>query len=221
MRFGHNTNVTVGAIAYHVQTESRTTAGALIDTAVYCRGSVVHRRTGNYLDLLPLNPDREQALRLRVADQHSTVIQELRSGTLHVTQAPPLPTPVAAPIPAAVASPVTPEPTTVSQLGTLSLDLLNPRTWLTGKHATLYLVVRSKASGTPTSGAHVTARVDGAAEHVEATTVASADGHVKLEFDMPRLAGEESALVIDAIAGDTRGHLRFQLRAKPRVPAAG
>jgi hypothetical protein len=34
------------------------------------------------------------------------------------------------------------------------------------------------------------------------------------------VSGAEPALVIDAFDGDAKGHLRFQLRAKPKVPAA-
>jgi hypothetical protein len=49
----------------------------------------------------------------------------------------------------------------------------------------------------------------------------NADGHARLEFDMPRLGGEDSALVIDVATRDARGQLRFQLRAKPKTPAAG
>jgi hypothetical protein len=37
---------------------------------------------------------------------------------------------------------------------------------------------------------------------------------------MPRLTGAEPALVIEASESDAKGQLRFQLRAKPRVPAA-
>jgi hypothetical protein len=37
---------------------------------------------------------------------------------------------------------------------------------------------------------------------------------------MPRLSGTEPALVIEASNGEAKGSLRFQLRAKPRVPAA-
>jgi hypothetical protein len=37
---------------------------------------------------------------------------------------------------------------------------------------------------------------------------------------MPRLAGAEPALFIEASIGNATGHLRFQLRSKPRVPAA-
>jgi hypothetical protein len=37
---------------------------------------------------------------------------------------------------------------------------------------------------------------------------------------MPKLSGPEPALVIEAFDGDAKGHLRFQLRARPKVPAA-
>jgi hypothetical protein len=42
-----------------------------------------------------------------------------------------------------------------------------------------------------------------------------------VEFDMPRLAQEDASLVIEAVFGEARGQLRFQLRAKPKAPAAG
>ena len=73
MLFGHNTDVKVGDTVYHVQTEDRGTANALIDTTVYCRGRVLHRRTNNYFDLLPLDPDREESLRKRIDEQHRAV----------------------------------------------------------------------------------------------------------------------------------------------------
>jgi hypothetical protein len=37
---------------------------------------------------------------------------------------------------------------------------------------------------------------------------------------MPKLASADAALVIEASKGNARGHLRFQLRSKPRVPSA-
>jgi hypothetical protein len=99
--------------------------------------------------------------------------------------------------------------------------MLNPRTWLSGKHATLYLVARFKEAGTPAVGARVVARVVGAAEPLSVETDASADGHARLEFDMPRITAEDAALVIEASTRDAQGHLRFALRAKPKTPALG
>src|SRR5579863_8999538 len=92
MLFGHNTNVTVDGTVFHVQTEDRGVATAIIDTTVHCRGRVLHRRTSKYHDLLPLDADREQALKIRLDDQHHTIVEELRTGALHIA-APPMPAP--------------------------------------------------------------------------------------------------------------------------------
>lgn len=85
MLFGHNTNVSVGDLTYHVQTEDRGASRAIIDTTVHCGGRVMHRRTSNYSDLLPLDSDREHALKSRLDDQHRAVLQELRAGTLQLS----------------------------------------------------------------------------------------------------------------------------------------
>jgi len=50
--------------------------------------------------------------------------------------------------------------------------------------------------------------------------VANGDGHARLEFDMPRLTGDDASLSIDAKTSDAEGHLRFSFRAKPKAPAA-
>ena len=88
MLFGHNTDVKAGETVYHVQTEDRGTANALIDTTVYCRGRVLHRRTNNYIDLLPLDPGRAEVLRKRIDDQHRAVTEDIRSGALHLVPPP-------------------------------------------------------------------------------------------------------------------------------------
>jgi hypothetical protein len=214
MLFGHNTNVTVDGRVVHVQTEDRGITRALIDTTVHHGGRVLHRRSQSYSDLLPLDADREQALKLRLDDQHATVVDELRSGALHVV----LP---ARPVPIVAKPPAKSEPVALAPAKAISVELLNPRTWLTGKHATLYLVVRLKDGGVPANGARVTARIEGAAEPSEVSTVTHADGHAQIQFEMPRLVGEDPALVLEAVFADARAHSRFQLRAKPKVPAPG
>ncbi len=83
------------------------------------------------------------------------------------------------------------------------------------------MITRSKDTGLVAVGARVTARVHGAAELTEVSTTTNADGHAHLQFEMPRLVAEDAALAIDAVFGEARGQLRFQLRAKPKVPAAG
>jgi len=219
MVFGHNTNVTVGGTTFHVQTEDRGIANALIDTTVYCRGRVLHRRTHNYFDLLPLDPQREQMLKRRVTDQHQGILDEIRSGALHLAPPPAIPATPAAPVAALPAAQFTPAGAS-SNPNAIALELLNAKSWLSGRHASLDVAVRLKEGGAALIGAVVTARIEGAAEPAEFSTETEAYGQARLEFDMPRLASEEPALVIEASFGAARGHLRFQLRAKPKVPAA-
>ena len=197
MLFGHNSNVKAGDTTYHVQTEDRGSANALIDTTVYFRGRVLHRRTNNYFDLLPLNPNHEQALKARLDEQHRTVVEEIRTGALHLA----LPQ----------------DDKSASQV--LLLELINAKTWLSGKRALLQIAVRNQTNQA-VEGAQVTARVDGAAEISEYSAETGPLGNAQFEFDMPRLAGAEPALVIEASHGNARGHLRFQLRTKSRVPSA-
>ena len=208
MLFGHNSNVEARGTTYHVQTEDRGTTNALIDTTVYFNGRVLHRRTNNYFDLLPLNPGREQALKVRLDEQHRAVVEELRTGALHLA----LPREEKA-----AASSAT--PATASAIGVLSLELINAKTWLTGKRALLQIGVRNEERQ-PVSGATVVARVDGAAEATQFSAKTGGSGQAQFEFDMPRLAGAEPALVIEASKANVRGHLRFQLRGKRRVPSA-
>ncbi len=197
MLFGHNSNVKAGDTTYHVQTEDRGAANALIDTTVYFRGRVLHRRTNNYFDLLPLNPDHEQALKVRLDEQHRTVVEEIRTGALHLA----LPH----------------DDKSASQV--LLLELINAKTWLSGKRALLQVAVRNQTNQA-VEGSQVTARVDGAAEISEYSAETGPLGNAQFEFDMPRLVGADPALVIEASHGNARGHLRFQLRTKSRAPSA-
>jgi hypothetical protein len=202
MLFGHNSNVKVGETLYHVQTEDRGASHAVIDTMVYHNGRVLHRRANGYADLLPLDAVREQTLKERVSTQHHAVLDDLRSGALKLGQ------------------PSTP-PAAQAATDALALELLNAKSWLSGKRATLQVLVFRKGDGAAVSGARVTARIDGAAEPSQYSTATGTDGKAQLAFDMPRLAGAECALVIEGYNGKSQARLHFQLRAKPKIPTAG
>ena len=220
--FGHNSNVKIGETLYHVQTEDRGTSHAIIDTMVYQSGRVLHRRSKSYGDLLPINAEREETLKQRVSAQHNAVLEELRSGALKLPQHV---APVAAAKPSAHGQQSDGKPSVDAALlaaaasHSLALRLLNASTWLAGKRATLQICVFQKSDGIRIAGAQVTARIEGAAEPAQFSTATGLDGSAQLAFDMPRLAGQECALVIDAAHGRDRASLRFQLRAKPKVPA--
>ncbi len=209
MPLGYNSNVTVAGTIFHVQTEENGPVHALIDTTVYFRGHVLHRRTNNYFDLLPLNPDRERALKLRVDEQHRNIVEEIRSGKLHL----------AVPGDGKAAAPKAGHDSS-SASNPLHLELLNAKSWLTGKRAFLQVAVRDQANRAVT-GVTVTAKVEGAAQPAQFSADTGSSGHAQFEFDMPRLSGTDAALIIEASNGSAQAHLRFQLRAKPRVPSTG
>ena len=209
MVFGHNSNVKFGAHTFHVQTEDRGTTHALIDTTVYYQGRVLHRRTNNYLDLLPLNEDSQQALKLRVDEQHRVVLEEIRNGELQLA-IPPSAAPSArarqtAPVPAA-------------ERRNLVLELLNARSWLVGKQATLEVRVQGDG-GLPVSGVEVFAEIEGSAAQAVHGSKTGSTGRATIAFEMPKLGGGDVALVIRVEPGDGCTPLRYSLRAKPRVPA--
>ena len=217
MLFGHNTNIKLGELLFHVQTEDRGEAHGLIDTTVYFRGRVLHRRTNNYYDLFPLNEDSQQALRLRLDEQHRTVLDEMRSGALQL----PLP-PLDKRSPAAGTESTGKQrvaehgPTIAAPK--LTVELLNAKSWIVGKHATLHICVK-REDGRTVSGALVEVEIEGSVQprvyHLQTGT----EGQAQVEFDMPQINGSDAALVIRAEAQEANGQLRFALRAGPRVPS--
>ena len=219
MVFGHNSNIKMGAHTFHVQTEDRGINHALIDTTVYFQGRVLHRRTNNYLDLLPLTEDTQQALKLRVNEQHRTVLEEIRSGELELT-IPPSTLPGAnARADHAPEAPANIEtPAVAAQTRKWVLELRNARTWLAGKQATLHVSVNEEGGG-PVRGESVSAEIEGGEAHPAYTARTGDDGQATISFEMPKLTGSEAALVIRTGNGTAGAHLRFTLRAKPRVPA--
>ena len=219
MVFGHNTNLKLGSNTLHVQTEDRGATHALIDTTVYYQGRVLHRRTNNYHDLLPMNEENQQALKSRVDEQHRTVLEAIRSGELQLA----IPQPTSASTNAASdnshqdGTNSGKPPAAVEQAPKLVLELLNARTWLAGKQATLHVVVKEEG-GANIAGATVTAEIEGSAGHPLLLSHTGEGGQATILFEMPKLTGAEPALVIRAEVNKVTAHLRFSLRAKPRVP---
>lgn len=220
MVFGHNSNLKLGSNTLHVQTEDRGAAHALIDTTVYFQGRVLHRRTNNYHDLLPMNEENQQALKLRVDEQHRNVLEAIRSGELQLA----IPQPTSA---SANAGPghlhqaganLEKPPAAAVHPPKLMLELLNARTWLSGKQATLHVVVKEEG-GANIAGASVTAEIEGSAGHPPFSSHTEEGGQATIVFEMPKLTGAEPALVIRAEVNKVTAYLRFSLRAKPRVPA--
>ena len=237
MVFGHNTNIKLGTVTYHVQTEDRGESHALIDTTVYFRGRVLHRRTNNYYDLLPLNEDTQQALTLRLEEQHRTVLEEMRNGTLQLALPPAALTPAGAPLPPQVppqepsanqaqppaeeapAPAIAETPAIVREPRKFLLELLNAKSWLSGKQAHLQVAVKEE-DGSPVAGARVIVEIEGASEHGLHDSVTGEAGTAEVQFEMPHISGGEPGLVLRAETPYGSGQLRFALRAKSKVPVA-
>ena len=204
MLFGHNSNVVVGADTIHVQTEDRGATVAVIDTTVHWKGRVLHRRTSKYADLLPLDERKTAVLKDKIEQQHRGVIEEIRSGALKLVLPTASPTAAAQTLPAGGAN-----------ASTLKVELLNGKSWLSGKQATLQLVVRD-AGGQTANAAEVRVHVEGAATPAAFSATTGANGAATLQFEMPKLGAADATLAIEASRNGAKGHLRFQLRAKPK-----
>ncbi len=208
MIFGHNTNVTIGNVHYHVQTEDRGAAHAVIETTVYHQGRLVHKRTFEYQKLLPLDSRKEAALKQRLDEQHRAVTEEIRSGKLNLE--------VSAPKPAMEQSPAQ---INEQQSGPrLKLRIQNAADWLKGRRASLKVRVTDEL-GNGIGKARVVARMEGTVQPVEVNAPTDADGSALLEFDMPKFTVADPFLIVEANWGPIVGHLRLQLKARPKVPA--
>ncbi len=210
MHFGHNSNVRVGDILFHVQTEDRGFQHPFIDTTVYSEGRVLHRRTTSYYDVLEMDGNREEILQKRVEEQHRSVTEEIREGTLKL-----------APPPAASHAPLAQDALgPAASAAGLALKLLNPNSWFAGGKAALKVQVTAKGTEVPLEGVNVEARVEGAVTPTAHAGKTDANGEIELVFAMPRMGPDGGALVIHASGEVGQDELRYQLRAKTRTPAS-
>lgn len=201
MSSGFNTDVQVGAEMFHVQTEDRGPNHAVIDTAVYQNGRVLHRRTSNYEQFVTSESFSAEGLRLRVEEQHRAVIDELRSGALD------------AEIAAAVEQAI--------RAAGIEVRLVNPRTWLSGGRVSLDVEVLRRGDGQPAPGAHVEAILEGALEETRHPGTSDEQGRVRIEFALPPLGKGDLALVIHARTDIGKDEIRFTMRSRAQAPPAG
>ncbi|MGH9773347.1 MAG: hypothetical protein ACRD50_00185 [Candidatus Acidiferrales bacterium] len=201
MLFGFNTELSVGLEVCHVQTEDHGPARPEIDTVVYCRGRVLHRRSSSYANLIGRPGFTEEILRKKIEDQHRATIQDLRSGTIPVTaesgrQAPP------------------------SSLAAIEVQLLNPSSWFADGTASLELEVVSRGAREPVAGAQVEVSFEGSQEPLHFAARTESNGRATLAFPMPRLGPGGAEFVIRARSGDNSDVIHYALRPKSPSGAA-
>ncbi|MGD0841552.1 MAG: hypothetical protein ABSA32_10370 [Candidatus Acidiferrales bacterium] len=226
MSFGFNTNVRVGDVVYHVQTEQRSSEAGALDTVVYILGRVVHRvhtklQDGGEHEKSP------QDLRERVLRHHQAVVAQVESGAVRaeVAAAPRRSVPRAA---ATAATAAAPSAATASAAATapaaLTIRPLNPGAWLKrtvpeapGRPTTASITVEILlAGGAPAAGATLEARIewDGVVSAI-ASASADAAGKAALELPVHRTLPESAVLVLRANTGELRAELRFRMKPKP------
>jgi hypothetical protein len=198
MSSGFNTDARVGDKVFHVQTEDRGPTHPIIDTVIYQNGMVVHRRSSDYRQFSASPSFNSEELRQRVEQQHRTVIDDLRAGTLD--------TEIAASVEQAVL------------LGGIQVQLLNTGSWLSAGTVSLDLEIVRRVDRAPEAGAQVEAVIEGALEETRHSGTSDGTGRVRIEFPLPPLGKNDLALVIQAKAGAGNDEIRFTMRSKSKAP---
>jgi len=197
---GFNTDVEVGSQTFHVQTELRGPASSLIDTAIYLKGMVVHRRSTSYASVANSSEFTPQAVKHRVEEQHRAIIQELRCNMFE----------------AEIAKSVE----DAKKARGIQVRLLNPKSWLSSGKVTLDLEILRRADTRPEAGARASALIEGAGPSSIHSGVSDAQGKAHIEFSLPALARANRTLVIQAETDYARDEIRFAVRARRKEPAA-
>jgi hypothetical protein len=200
MSSGFNSDVNVGSEVCHVQTEDHGQPDCLIETLVYNRGRIFHRRTSNYSDLVPAPGISEEALRERVEAQHRAVIDAVRDG--------------------AIALPAAAERGVHAAGNGIQVRLRNASSWLASGKATLDVQVLRRGGSEPVPNAIVEANITGVSDEARFSAATGDDGVAELRFAMPPLGANGSELVIRAQSEAGNDEVRYALRskAKPAPP---
>ncbi|NDQ56603.1 MAG: DUF4198 domain-containing protein [Acidipila sp.] len=223
MNFGFNTDVQLGGLALHVQTEDRGKRNPVIDTTVYAGGRVLHRRIRKYAEHLNDPSFNDDVLRQWLEEQHRTVIEELRSGVLVV----PLPSPPTSQVDGsssaegASSAPAVrgPAGANTQAASGIQVQLTNPASWLKSGSASLIIEVRTRVAGTSVENAEVEVAFEGTQQSLIFPAVTNSQGRAELSFPMPHLGSGGADLVIRAKCADGEDEIRYSLRAKSKPPA--
>lgn len=198
MVFGFNTDIKVGSVVFHVQTEDRGPGNPVIDTTIYAQGRVLHKRATSYKEFQGSPEFNEAVLRQRLEEQHRALIDELRTGKLQL------------------GAPGATPPVTESQASGVLVTLLNPASWLSASTASLKIEVKSREKGTPLADANVEVSMEGALRPLKFQLKTDARGLAELSFPMPRLGPGGAELVIRASGPSGLDESRYSLRPKSK-----
>lgn len=235
MSSGFNTDVRVGDRVFHVQTEDRGPAHPVIDTVVYQNGRVLHRRSSNYSEFAASAQFDAEELGNRVREQHKSVIDALRAGSLDRELAAAAqqaaeaqdqaqagaPETVAASL-ADVAADLAVESSPGPKDSTaIQVQLLNSGSWLTAGKVLLELAISRRADSAPAAGAEVEATIEGSLKDTLERATTDAEGRARIQFPLPPLGKGDLALIVRARSGGAHDEIRFAMRTRAKNPPAG
>ena len=194
--FGFNTDVKVGSLVFHVQTEDRGANNPVLDTTIYHKGRVLAKRGTSYRDFMSSPDFSESELKSMLEQQHKKLLEEVRSGTL-------------------------PEMAELSEQlkgGGIAVQLLNPGSFLKGTTATLELVVSRRSDQKAVRGAMVRVLVNtGAGQSTKFEVDTDSQGKATLQFPLPPLGPAGAELVIQAMAAGGQHEIKYNLRPRPKA----
>jgi hypothetical protein len=203
MSSGFNTDVRVGELVFHVQTEDRGPSRPVIDTAVYQNGRVLLRRSSNYQDFASSAEFSAEGVRQRVEEQHRAIVQELRAGVIGATAA------------------ASPQPEKPKQSVGIQVQLLNPQSWLSAGRVSLDLEILRRCDRQPWPGAAIEAMIEGSASQDRHTGTSDDQGRARIQFPLPPLGKGDLTLVILASADGDRDEVRFSMRSRDKSKPPG
>jgi len=194
--FGFNTDVKVGSLVFHVQTEDRGANNPVLDTTIYHKGRVLAKRGTSYRDFMSSPDFSESELKSMLEQQHKKLLEEVRSGTL-------------------------PEMAELAEQlkgGGIAVQLLNPGSFLKGTTATLELVVSRRSDQKAVRGAMVRVLVNtGAGQSTKFEVDTDSQGKATLQFPLPPLGPAGAELVIQAMAAGGQDEIKYNLRPRPKA----
>lgn len=80
---GYNSDVLIGGLSYHIQTEDWGYSNPFFVSRVFCNGAVVKSVKTSYASVLPEGPSSDrQAIRYALRFQHEQILDLLISGQL-------------------------------------------------------------------------------------------------------------------------------------------
>ena len=202
MSSGFNTDVTVGDRVFHVQTEDRGPDAYMIDTAVYHNGQVLYRHSRSYEHFAKSTEFDPFDLEERVEEQHRCEIEDLVAGLFN--------------------DEISTAMSQNARSAGIQVQLLNPKSWLSGSDVSLDVEVLRRADQRPEGGVQVEAAIEGAALDVPYSGKSDERGRVRLQFPLPPIEKNgDLTLVILARNQSSQDEIRFAVRAKPKTPEAG